>query len=165
MMNLLLIIAMASVTLALAVACGGSADATPQPRSVQPASSAASCVARFSPETIRERAFAFDGTVESVEMRVDPKLPLEEGQRPDLAWVTFTVNQWFNGGDSQTVEIWVDSRTPGGVWPLEPGDRLLAAGEYRWGQPPEDPLAWGCGFTQPYTPKAAVEWADAMPSP
>jgi hypothetical protein len=119
-------------------------------------------VARFSPETVRERAFAFDGTVELVEMRVDPKLPVEDGQRPDLAWVAFNVNQWFNGGDSETVEIWVDPRTPGGVWPLEPGDRLLAAGEYRWGQPPEDPLAWGCGFTQPYSPKAAAEWADAM---
>ena len=163
-------IAMASLTLALAAACGGSPngspDAKPEQRSVQASSSAASCVARFSPETLRDRAFAFDGTVELVEMREDPKLPLQEGQLPNLVWTTFKVNKWFNGGEpsgeSSTIQIWVDPHAPGGVWPLEVGDRLLAAGEYRWGQPPEDPLAWGCGFTQPYTPKAAVHWSGAM---
>lgn len=82
-----------------------------------------------------------------------------------LAWVTFEVNQWFKSGDSPRVEIWVDPHAPGGVWPLEQGDRLLAAGEYRWGEPPEDPLAWGCGCTQPYAPEAAVRWADAMLAP
>ena len=41
----------------------------------------------------------------------------------------------------------------------------LAAGEYRCRQPLEDPPAWGCGFTQPYTPEAAGQWADAMPVP
>jgi hypothetical protein len=43
-------------------------------------SSVASCVALFSPETLRDRAFAFDGTVESVETRVDPRLPAEGSQ-------------------------------------------------------------------------------------
>ena len=120
------------------------------------------CRPRYSPETVRERAFAFDGTVKSVEMRVDANLPVEEGQAPNVAWTTFNVNQWFKGGESQEVEIWVDPHTPGGVWPVEPGDRLLIAGEYRWRQPPEDPLAWGCGFTQRYTPEAAAQWGDAM---
>ncbi len=125
----------------------------------------ASCVSRYLPETVRDRAFAFDGTVESVETRVDPKLPTEGSQSQDSAWVTFKVNQWFKGGESPDVEVWVDPHTPEGGWLLEPGVRLLVAGEYRWGQPPEDPLAWGCGFTQPYTPEAASQWADAMPAP
>ncbi len=163
-MKWLLTIVITGLTLVLAVGCGASASTAKEPQSSQPAS-AASCVSRFSPETVRERAFAFDGTVKSVEMRVDPKLPIAEGQSPDLAWASFKVNQWFNGGESPEVAIWVDPHTPGGVWPLEPGDRLLAAGEYRWGQPPEDPLAWGCGFTQRYTPEAAAQWADAMPVP
>jgi len=126
-------------------------------------------VSRYSPETVRERAFAFDGTVKSVETRVDPKLPAElarlGSQSQELPWVTFKVNRWFKGGGSPEVSIWVPRHAPEGVWPLEPGDRLLAAGEYRWGQPPEDPLAWGCGFTQLHTPEAAAQWANAMPAP
>lgn len=156
----------AFATLAFAIACGGSADPAleppPDPLVGQPSVSAASCVSRYSPETVRERAFAFDGTAKAVEMRVDANLPVEEGQAPNVAWTTFNVNQWFKGGESQEVEIWVDPHAPGGVWPVEPGDRLLIAGEYRWGQPPEDPLAWGCGFTQRHTPEAAAQWGDAM---
>lgn len=159
-MKLSLMIAFTS--LSLAVACGGSADPATEPRLGQPSSVAASCVSRYSPENVGERAFAFDGTVESVEMRVDPNLPIEEDQSPNLAWTTFKVNRWFKGGESPKVETWVDPHTPGGVWPLVPGDRILIAGEYRWGQPPENPLAWGCGFTQLYTPEAAAQWADAM---
>jgi hypothetical protein len=135
---------------------------TPESQSRVTLTFAASCVWLFSPETLRDRAFAFDGTVESVETRVDPRLPTEESQSQELPWVTFKVNRWFKGGESPEVEIWVDPHSPGGVSAVEPGDRLLVAGEYRWGQPPEDPLAWGCGFTQPHTPEAAAAWADAM---
>ena len=135
--------------------------ATPEPQSRVTLTFIASCVVLFSPATLRDRAFAFDGTVGSMETRVDPRLPTERSQSQELPWVTFKVNQWFKGGKSSGIEIWVDPHSPEGVWPLEPGDRLLVAGEYRWGQPPEDPLAWGCGFTQPYTPEAAAQWADA----
>ena len=194
-MKWFLTITITSLTLALglAAACGGPADTTtgtpiplvgPTPISTSPTQStataspttappsrtassfAASCVSLYSPETVRDRAFAFDGTVKSVETRVDPKLPAElarlGSQSQELPWVTFKVNQWFKGGESPEVAIWVPRHAPEGVWPLEPGDRLLAAGEYRWGQPPEDPLAWGCGFTQLYTPEAAEQWADAL---
>jgi hypothetical protein len=131
--------------------------ATPGPQSSVTSTSSASCVALFSPETLRDRAFVFDGTVVSLESRIDPRLP-EEGS----PWVTFRVNRWFKGGDTPNVAIWVEPQTPGGVSALEPGDRILVAGEYRWGQPPEDPLAWGCGFTRPHTPEAAADWADAI---
>ena len=187
-----LTITITSLTLGLAAGCGDPADTTtgtpsllvvsapisspptqstaedspPDYRSGLTSSFAASCVSRYSPETVRDRAFAFDGTVKSVETRVDPKLPAElarlGSQSQELPWVTFKVNQWFKGGGSPEVAIWVPRYAPEGVWPLEPGDRLLAAGEYRWGQPPEDPLAWGCGFTQLYTPEAAEQWAEAM---
>ncbi len=125
---------------------------------------AASCMSRYWPEMVRDRAFAFDGTVESVETRVDTKLPTEGSQSQELPWVTFKVNQWFKGEESSEVGIWVPPHPQEGVWPLESGDRLLVAGEYRWGQPPEDPLAWGCGFTQLYIPETAEQWADAMPA-
>ena len=136
---------------------------TPESQSRRASTSAASCVERYSTETLRNRAFAFDGTVESLETRVDPKLPTEGSQSQELTWATFKVNQWFKGGESPGVEIWVDPHFSEGVWPLEPGDRLLVAGEYRWGQPPQDPIAWGCGFTQQHTPEAAAQWADPLP--
>ena len=187
-MKQLVMMTITCLTLALAAACGGPADTstgtpsplagptpisspaveagpTPESRSRQ-TSSSASCVFRYSPEAVRDRAFAFDGTVESVETRVDPKLPIElprsGSPSQGLPWVTFKVNQWFKGGQSAEVAIWVPQDASRGAWPLEAGDRLLAAGEYRWGQPPEDPLAWGCGFTQRYTPEAAAEWTAAM---
>ncbi len=147
------------------VATPDAVTTTPESRSRWTSSFAASCVELYSTETLRHRAFAFDGIVESLETRVDPKLPAEGSQSQELPWVTLKVNQWFKGGESPEVAIWVDPHWLEGGWPLEPGDRLLVAGEYRWGQPPEDPFAWGCGFTQPYTPEAAAQWADAMTEP
>lgn len=42
------------------------------------------------------------------------------------------------------------------------GTRLLVSGEPRWGgEPLEDPLAWTCGFTQPWSEDAAAEWEAA----
>ena len=157
---------MSALALALVLMVGGDTNTTiltslAGPTHISP-SAVASCAFRYSPETVRDRAFAFDGTVESVATRVDPKLPTEGGPSQELAWATFKVNRWFKGGESSEVAIWIDPNSPEGVWPLESGHQLLVAGEYRWGQPPEDPLAWGCGFTQRYTPEAAEQWADAM---
>ena len=163
-MRRLLIIAITSLTLvsalalALVLMVGGDTN-------TMILTSVASCAFRYSPETVRDRAFAFDGTVESVATRVDPKLPTEGSPSQELAWATFKVNRWFKGGESSEVAIWIDPNSPEGVWPLESGHRLLVAGEYRWGQPPDDLLAWGCGFTQQYTLEAADQWSDAMPVP
>jgi hypothetical protein len=123
---------------------------------------AASCVEVYSPETLVNRSFAFDGTVTSIETRTDPKLPAGERETP---WVEFDVNRWFLGGSPETVGIWMDAlnvETSVGTVSAEVGTRLLVAGEPRWGgEPLDDPLAWTCGFTQPWTEEAAAEWEAA----
>ena len=90
------------------VATPDAVTTTPESRSRWTSSFAASCVELYSTETLRHRAFAFDGIVESLETRVDPKLPAEGSQSQELPWVTLKVNQWFKGGESPEVAIWVD---------------------------------------------------------
>ena len=124
---------------------------------------ATSCIEVYSPETLVNRSFAFDGTVASIEERTDPKLPAGEGQTP---WVTFDVNEWFLGGSGNTVGIWMGQlnvETSAGSVSAEVGTRLLVSGEPRWGgEPLEDPLAWTCGFTQEWSEAAAAEWKAAI---
>lgn len=122
-----------------------------------------SCVQTYSPETLVQRSFAFDGTVLATELRRDPLLPEGEDEVP---WVTFEVNRWFRGGSASEVGVWVDvlnTETSAGTISAEPGTHLLVAGEPRWGgKPLEDPIAWACGFTQPWTPAAVAEWQAAF---
>ena len=124
---------------------------------------AASCIEVYSPKTLAKRSFAFDGTLLSIESRIDPKLPSAEESG---SWVTFDVHQWFEGGSGESVGIWMDFlnvETSAGTITAEPGTRLLVAGEPRWGgnDPLADPLAWTCGFTQPWSEDAAAEWEAA----
>lgn len=151
----------------MASACAGeAADPPPADPGGQPQGSstevAASCVEVYSPETLDNRSFAFDGTVTSIETRTDPKLPTGEQEVP---WVTFDVSQWFIGGAEPTVGIWMDGlnvETSTGTISAEEGTRLLVAGEPRWGgKPLDDPLAWTCGFTQPWSEQALREWTAA----
>ena len=53
---------------------------------------AASCVQTYAPDTLVQRSFAFDGTVTSIEVREDPRLP--EG-KPEVRSVSFHVHHWF----------------------------------------------------------------------
>ena len=154
----------------LGAACGEDPEPKPQaqpPEEVDTSSSSsestsALCVEVYSPETLANRSFAFDGTVRSIEERTDPKLPAGEGES---SWVTFEVNQWFAGGSADTIGIWMDAlnvETSTGSVSAEVGTRLLVSGEPRWGgEPLEDPLAWTCGFTQEWTEQAAAEWEAA----
>jgi hypothetical protein len=150
-----------------AVACGGAA-APPQAEDPGPPpnSSAASCVETFSPQSLRDRAFAFDGTVLSIEPRQDPRLPPGEDEVP---WVTFDVNRWYAGGQEARVGVWIEdsssSPTISSVDSIavEEGARLLVSGEPRWGgRPLDDPIAWSCGFTEPWTEEAAADWDRAF---
>jgi hypothetical protein len=122
-----------------------------------------SCVEDYSPATLVERSFAFDGTVGSIELRRDPHLPPGENE---VHWLTFNVNRWFRGGSASQVGVWIDAlnlETSVGTIEAEPGTRLLVAGEPRWGgEPLDDPIAWACGFTQPWTREAASEWEAAF---
>lgn len=103
------------------------------------------CVETYSLETLRRRSFAFDGTVVAV-----------TGDR-----VTFRVETPFRGVDGSEITLTAmgltgGSISPGGGVTLAPGGRYLVAGDATF--------AWGCGFTQPYDPTVAGEWAAALRS-
>jgi hypothetical protein len=102
----------------------------------------ASCVEQYSPRTVAERAFSFDGTV--------AKIAGDE--------VTFLVGHWFKGDGRDSVTLTATGMTGTAITSaggphLVVGERYLVAGE--------DDFAWACGFTQPYDPAVAAEWAAA----
>lgn len=160
--------ALLAISLGLAaVSCGSTAAPSKADGSTAPVnSSAASCLETFSPAGLRGRDFAFDGTVLSIERRRDPRLPPGEDEVP---WVTFDVNRWYAGGQEAQVGVWIEnaslSPTVSSVDSIavEEGARLLVSGEPRWGgRPLDDPIAWSCGFTEPWTEDAAAEWNRAF---
>ena len=124
------------------------------------------CVERYSPATVVNRAFAFDGVVTEIDSA--------ESNRPDrghleLVGVTFAVSEWFSGGNASTVNVDMDPpvsgapRLPDGVPSYAVGSRLLVSGEPRWGGAPlEDAIAWGCEFTRYYDPATAQSWSRAF---
>ena len=102
-----------------------------------------SCVEVYDLQTLAQRETAFDGTVAQV-----------AGDK-----VTFTVNEWYRGGEDGEITLagasalnGITSAGPGAT--LEPGTRLLVAGD--------GGFAWSCGFTQPYDPAVAREWKSAL---
>lgn len=100
------------------------------------------CVAQYDLQTLTERDYAFDGTVASVDGR-------------DM---TFTVHEWFHGGEGDTVTLDHGDLsgmlfTPNGP-SLEPGTRALVAGD--------GGFVWSCGFTQLHDPAIADQWRDAF---
>ena len=103
---------------------------------------AALCVELYSPETLRNRQFAFDGTVESI-----------SGTN-----ATFSVNRAYKGdvGDTITLEaggmLAITSVNEEGT--LEVGGRYLVSGD--------DTFLWTCGFSQPYSEELAGEWEAAL---
>lgn len=108
------------------------------------------CVSTPETGSLKDRDFAFDGTVVSIEQAIDPKYP-----EPDvlIPRATFEVNEWFTGGSDETVQVWMQRE-------VTPGERLLVTGAPRWGGDPlDDAIAWECGWTQPYTEVAATGWA------
>jgi hypothetical protein len=127
-------------------------------------SSIGSCVEEYSLQTLRNRKFAFDGTVTEI----------RAGEPDPDAWgapirVTYQVHQWFAGGDDDTVtlaawdfdvivdrssqsEVYADSV---GTLVRTEGMRLLVSGD--------DKMAWlGCGFTRPYNAAEAAQWKAAF---
>jgi hypothetical protein len=124
------------------------------------------CVEPYSPATVVNRAFAFDGVVTDIGMA--------ESNWPDrghleLVGVTFAVNEWFSGGSTSTVTVDMESpalgapRLPEGVPSYAVGSRLLVSGEPRWGGASlEDAIAWGCEFTRYYDPATAESWSQAF---
>lgn len=102
-----------------------------------------SCVELYAQQTLANRETAFDGTV----VRVN-------GDQ-----VTLIVNEWYRGGDEPEVtlagaSVLAGLTSAGDGLSLAPGTRLLVAGD--------GGFAWSCGFTQPYDPAVAAEWAAAL---
>ena len=124
---------------------------------------AGSCASVYSLSTLTERAFAFDGTVTTI----------DTGGLFGTHRVTFQVHEWFRGGTGTVVTLDM-------IPPVEPGDtatdsrqlttpsytvgtRLLVSGERpQTGAPLEDALVWGCGFTRYYDPTTADAWRTAL---
>lgn len=126
-----------------------------EPVSSQPdgATSSAMCVEVYSPETLPNREFAFDGTVTSIE-RFESADGSEVGG-PDR--VTFDVHAWYKGGEGATTTVqaysWAQPTSLGEVGG-DVGDRLLVSGD--------DDFAWSCGFTQDHSDSLAAEWEAAL---
>ncbi|WP_433539001.1 hypothetical protein ACQPZK_15730 [Micromonospora sp. CA-249363] len=149
-----------------------SASAAGLPAGVEPgdplAFGAAQCVKGYSPETLAEQAFAFDGTV----IGIGPARTGRGTHPPeDLRSVTFQVHAWFRGGSAGTTVVDMSPPTAaagtGDVTfehapAYQVGTRLLVSGTPRWGGAPlADAIAWGCGFTRYYSLPVAAEWATA----
>lgn len=165
-----------AASVAAVVVLGGSSDAPDQaPRSSPPSSAPsgpvgdsglASCAFEYSPSTLADRAFAFDGTAVSV----GPARTERPGRRVGYVGTTFEVHEWFAGGSGTTVTI--DMAPPGDARSDEDseyapgyvlGDRLLVSGEHRWGGATmDDALAWTCGFTRYHDEATADLWRAAF---
>lgn len=78
-----------------------------------------------------------------------------EGTLAERGWVfDGTLIEFSTGADSQLGDVPTATDT---------GARLLVTGEPRWGgEPLDDAVAWGCGFTQPWTSSAAEQWSTAF---
>jgi hypothetical protein len=116
-----------------------------------------SCAVEFSEATLADRSWAFDGTLAAVGTIADSQM----GTVPSA---TFHVNYWFRGGSARQVTVQFEMGALSEFVPsVAEGTRLLVSGEPRWGgQPLDDPVAWGCGFTQPWSADAASSWANAL---
>jgi len=104
---------------------------------------AAFCVEQYSLDTLKNPAFAFDGTVTGI-----------AGDE-----VTFKVGQWFKGAAGGSLTLTATGMTgttitSAGGPNLAVGQRYLVAGE--------DYFAWACGFTQPYDAVVAAQWSQAL---
>ena len=110
---------------------------------ISPGGGMASCVELYDLETLAQREFAFDGTVTAI-----------NGEE-----ATFTLNTVFRGSAGSTVTLVATGMTGGAITSagdvqLTLGGRYLVAGE--------EHFAWACGFTQPYDPSVAADWAAAL---
>jgi hypothetical protein len=132
------------VLVAVLGACGTSSDAP---------DASMRCVSTYSPESLLDRAFAFDGTVVAIRDRADAQAP-EHDVVKGLA--QFAVHEWFAGRTDESVTVWMQR-------PVAKGQRLLVSGEPRWGGAPlQDAIAWECGFTAEYSDALAVEWSESF---
>lgn len=128
-----------------------------------PSNLSADCVELYDLVTLKHVVFAFDGTVS----RITAMQPPADGSGALDGYdaVTFTVNEWFRGGDQGTVTLDMirpliseDQELSYGV-----GTRLLVSGAPRFGGSPlQAAIAWGCGFSRYYDKDTAASWHQAF---
>lgn len=133
--------AVAAIALVLAFGGRGSAPGITPGGSVGTGS--ASCVEQYSPTTLANRSFAFDGTVSAI-----------SGEQ-----VTFTVTKAYRGAGGGTITL--DALGMTGTTITSAGGPNLAIGE-RYLVAGDDHFVWACGYTQPYDAGVAAEWASAL---
>jgi hypothetical protein len=108
------------------------------------------CVEQYSPSTLHNRSWAFEGVITDVEGPADPP-----GEDPGqgTSTVTFEVHHWFWGGSGEQISLRTYA-SPSSVGDVgdSVGAHLLVSGE-------EDFL-WSCGFTKPFT-EVALRHFDA----
>ena len=145
-------------------------SATPVPISSHgplPSNLSFSCAESYGLTTLKRRAFAFDGTVSLITAMQPPADG--SGALDGYRTVTFTVNEWFRGGDQGTLTVDMAGPT-GGSLVIEDqemsygvGTRLLVSGEPRFGGSAlQAAIAWGCGFTRYYDKDTAESWHQAF---
>ena len=132
------------IGLLLVAVLGGSPGQPPTPTS-SAGPIVGLCVEAYSIDTLRNRDFAFDGTVASIES--------DE--------VTFLVNEAFRGAGAERLTLMAPGMTGTTITSssgtaLTVGQRYLVAGD--------DQFVWACGFTQPYDADVAADWAAAFGS-
>ena len=128
----------------------------------------ASCAYGYSPERLRESAFAFDGTVVAIDQPTAAYGPYAQM----YSLVTFTVNEWFKPGEDgeQTRVLLPVSRTPRPSgdyaygFPYEVGSRLLITGAVNPDMASSlvNQLAWACNFSRFYDKRSAREWRETL---
>lgn len=100
-----------------------------------------SCVEQYSPETLSNRTYAFEGVIVAVDGPVDA--PSEQAGSGTTA-VTFDVDRWFWGGTRKQVSLrsYASPSSTGDV-DGSVGAHLLVSGD--------GDFLWACGFTQPFS--------------
>lgn len=140
----------------LAVACvllgAGCAEAEGVAATNASEAAGGSCVGTMTEQTLANRAFAFDGTVQHVSV---PGTAAADDDVPDYPVAQFQVHEWFVGGSEGTVSVKMQRQ-------VSAGDRLLVSGQPLFGgEPLDDPVAWECGFTAEHSPSTERIWRSA----
>ncbi len=112
------------------------------------------CAFLYSPETLAERGYAFAGTLTSIgETSTDAGYAAANGS------VTFHVDEWFHGGEGDTVTL-EGSGMPVGYGSEDESNVLKEGGHYLVSG--DAPYIWSCGFTKTYSTAMANEWREAF---
>lgn len=118
-----------------------------------------SCIEPYNLATLKQRAFAFDGTVTAT---ADKKPSDSDGTPSGFLAVTFHVNEWFRGGDQNTVTVTMVEPAVLSAQEMSyrVGTRLLVTGEADRDRPLQasTATAWACGFTHYYDQSTAKAW-------